>query len=57
MLAALGHHRELEAHLLGCRRNGASDLEIREALMHVAIYAGIPAANSAFAVAKRVLLS
>ena len=54
-LTALGHHGELELHLRGAIRNGWSEEEIAEILMHTAVYAGVPAANAAFAVAKRIL--
>jgi 4-carboxymuconolactone decarboxylase len=54
LLAALGHEGELEMHLRAARRTGASDERIAEALLHVAVYAGIPAANTAFAALKRV---
>lgn len=47
---------ELELHLRASRNTGATLAEIAEVLMHVAIYAGIPAANSAFARAKTVNL-
>ena len=55
LLAALGHHRELAIHLRGALRNGVTPDEIREVLLQTAIYAGVPAANSAFAVAQEVL--
>ena len=55
ILAALGRQEELALHLRATRNTGAQPDEIAEALLHVAVYAGIPAANSAFAVAKRVL--
>jgi 4-carboxymuconolactone decarboxylase len=55
MLATLGHHDELAIHLGGALRNGVSRAELSEVLMQVAIYAGVPAANAAFAVARRVL--
>jgi 4-carboxymuconolactone decarboxylase len=55
ILAALGRHEELALHLKACERTGATPEQIREALMHVAVYAGVPAANSAFALAKRIL--
>jgi 4-carboxymuconolactone decarboxylase len=54
ILAALGRE-ELALHLRASQRTGATALEIAEVLKHVAIYAGVPAANSAFAVAKREL--
>jgi 4-carboxymuconolactone decarboxylase len=55
LLAALGRREELEAHLRATRNTGATPEEIREALLHVAVYAGIPAANSAFALARTVI--
>jgi 4-carboxymuconolactone decarboxylase len=55
LLAALGRREELEAHLRATRNTGATAEEVREALMHVAVYAGVPAANSAFALAKPIL--
>ena len=54
-LVAGGHEAELALHLRGARRNGLSDAEIVEVLLQTAVYCGVPAANSAFAVAKRVL--
>jgi alkylhydroperoxidase/carboxymuconolactone decarboxylase family protein YurZ len=42
-------------HLRAARRNGLSDDEIKEVLLQSAIYCGVPAANAAFALAKRVL--
>ena len=55
LLAALGRDRELAVHLRGALRNGVTPDEIREVLMHTAVYAGAPAANSAFAVAQELL--
>ena len=52
ILAALGRE-ELVVHLRGSRNIGVDPKEIAEVLMHVAVYAGVPAANAAFAVAKR----
>ena len=54
-LIAHGHHAELEMHLRAALRNGLSREEIVEVLLQSAIYCGVPAANSAFAVARRVL--
>ncbi len=54
-LVAHGHMAELELHLRAGLRNGLSKAEIVEILMQVAIYCGVPAANSAFGVAQRVL--
>lgn len=55
VLTALGREHELELHLRAARRNGLSDEEIGEVLLHTAVYAGVPAANAAFAIAQRVL--
>jgi 4-carboxymuconolactone decarboxylase len=54
-LVAGGHERELELHLRAAIRNGLTRAEIAEVLLQTAIYCGVPAANSAFAVAQRVL--
>ena len=54
MLAALGHHDELAMHLRATANTGVSRDEVKETLLQVAVYAGVPAANAAFAVAKRV---
>jgi 3-oxoadipate enol-lactonase/4-carboxymuconolactone decarboxylase len=53
-LVAGGHDEELALHLGAARRNGLTWDEIKEVLLHAAIYCGVPAANSAFAVAQRV---
>jgi 4-carboxymuconolactone decarboxylase len=53
-LVALGREHELALHLRGARRNGLSLDEIKEVLLQCAVYAGVPAANTAFAVAQRV---
>lgn len=55
MMVALGHWEELGMHIAAARRNGLSVAEIREVLLQTAIYAGVPAANHAFAVAANVL--
>lgn len=54
-LVAHGHLAELELHLRAALRNGLTREEIVEVLLQSAIYCGVPAANSAFAVAQRVL--
>ena len=54
LLAALGHYDEMAMHVRATARTGASEADIREALLHVAIYAGVPTANTAFRVAKQV---
>ncbi|MBT4386270.1 MAG: 4-carboxymuconolactone decarboxylase [Betaproteobacteria bacterium] len=55
LLAGLGQHEELEMHIRATKNTGATSDDIREALMHVAIYAGVPNANHAIKIAKRVL--
>jgi 4-carboxymuconolactone decarboxylase len=56
LLAALGHEEELAMHVRAALEGGVSAEEIREVLLHTAVYAGIPAANRAFAVAQRVVV-
>lgn len=53
ILASLGSP-ELELHLKAASNTGASPDDIAATLMHVAVYAGVPAANSAFSMAKRI---
>jgi 4-carboxymuconolactone decarboxylase len=55
MLAALGHEEELAMHVRAALRIGLSPDEIKEVLLQVAVYAGVPAANRAFKVAQRAL--
>ena len=55
LLAALGHEEEVAMHVRATVNTGASPEDIMEALLHVAIYAGVPAANSAIKVAKAEL--
>ncbi len=52
LLAALGHWEEVAMHIRATANTGASEAEVRAALMHVAIYAGVPAGNQAFRIAK-----
>jgi 4-carboxymuconolactone decarboxylase len=54
-LVALGRDHELELHLRAALRNGLTPGELKEVLLHSAVYCGVPAANSAFAIAQRVL--
>ena len=54
MLASLGRLEELGAHIRATRNIGVTKEEVKEVLLQVAVYAGAPAANSAFAIAKRV---
>jgi 4-carboxymuconolactone decarboxylase len=55
VLTALGHENEIALHVRAARRNGLTEDQIAEVLLHTAVYAGVPAANAAFAVASRVL--
>jgi 4-carboxymuconolactone decarboxylase len=55
LLAALNRQTEFELHLKGALRNGCTLDEIRETLIQIAIYAGVPAGVEAFRIAKRVL--
>lgn len=54
MLAALGKEHELAMHIRATRNTGVTMEEVKEILMQVAIYAGVPAANTAFTTAKNV---
>ncbi|WP_329085054.1 4-carboxymuconolactone decarboxylase [Streptosporangium sp. NBC_01469] len=55
VLAALGHEHELALHVRAALRVGLTEEEIKEVLLQTAIYAGVPAANRAFAVARAAL--
>lgn len=55
LLAAFGHDEEVAMHVRATANTGASAEDIAEALLHVAIYAGVPAANHAFKIAKAEL--
>ena len=54
-LTAVRAEGELELHVRAALRNGLTPEEIAEVLLHTAVYAGVPAANAAFAIAQRVL--
>jgi 4-carboxymuconolactone decarboxylase len=54
-LIAHGHWDEFAMHVRAARRNGLTRDEIREVILHAAVYSGVPAANHAFAVAGPVL--
>jgi 4-carboxymuconolactone decarboxylase len=54
-LVAQGREHELAAHIRAALRNGLTRAEIKEVLLQTAIYCGVPAANSAFALFQRVL--
>ena len=55
LLAALGNDDELAMHVRATARTGASRDDVLEALLHVAIYAGVPRANHAIRIARQVL--
>jgi 4-carboxymuconolactone decarboxylase len=55
MISILNRQHELRAHVGGALRNGVTPTEIREVLLQVAIYAGVPAAVDSFRIAKEVL--
>ncbi len=54
-LVAGGHEQELAMHVRAALRNGLTPDEIKEVLLQTAVYCGVPAANSAFAIAQEVL--
>jgi 3-oxoadipate enol-lactonase/4-carboxymuconolactone decarboxylase len=54
MMASLGHEEELKLHLRASKNTGATPADIAEVLMQVAVYGGVPAANSAFRHAKDI---
>jgi 4-carboxymuconolactone decarboxylase len=54
-LVALSHERELALHVRAALRNGLTRDEIKEVLLQAAIYCGVPAANTAFTIAQRML--
>jgi 4-carboxymuconolactone decarboxylase len=54
MLETLGNHEELAMHIRATPNTGVTREDVKEVLLQVAVYAGIPAANAAIAIAKRV---
>ena len=54
-LVSLGAENEIPLHVRAALRNGLSEDEIKEVILHSAVYAGVPRANSAFAIAQKVL--
>lgn len=54
LLAGLGHHHELALHIRAMKHTGATHADLSELLLHVAVYAGVPAANTALRIAKQV---
>jgi len=55
LLAALGHDEEVAMHVRATANTGATPEDLREAMLHVAIYAGVPAANHAIKIVKKTL--
>lgn len=53
LLAALGNHEEVAMHVRATANTGASPEDVREAMLHVAIYAGVPRANHALKIVKQ----
>ncbi|WP_017625122.1 4-carboxymuconolactone decarboxylase [Nocardiopsis chromatogenes] len=54
-LVAKGHWDEVAMHVRAAVRNGLTEEEIREVFLQAAVYCGVPAANKAFGIARRVL--
>lgn len=54
LLAATGNFEEIPMHVRACKRTGASRKDVMETFQHVAIYAGVPRANHAIKLAKKV---
>jgi 4-carboxymuconolactone decarboxylase len=55
LMTALGHDEELAMHLRATKNTGATKEDVKEVLLQTAVYAGVPAANKAFKIAKEVL--
>ena len=55
LLAALGHDEEVAMHVRATANTGATPEDLREAMLHVALYAGVPAANHAIKIIKNTL--
>ena len=55
LMIALNRGEELKLHLRAARNNGVTPEDIREVLLHCAVYCGVPAANSAFHAAREIL--
>ncbi|GAB3169016.1 4-carboxymuconolactone decarboxylase [Telluribacter humicola] len=54
LMTALGHEGELELHLRATKNTGASVEDVKEVLLHTAVYVGVPAVNTAIKIAKKV---
>jgi 4-carboxymuconolactone decarboxylase len=57
LMVALNRGEELKLHLRASRNNGVTADEVREVLLHCAVYCGLPAANAAFHAAREILMS
>lgn len=55
ILTALGLEEELAMHIKACKNTGASIDDIKEVLMHVGVYAGVPKTNGAMKIAKKII--
>jgi 4-carboxymuconolactone decarboxylase len=54
LLTALGHEEELAMHIRATKNTGATKDDIKEVLLHTAVYAGVPVANGAIKIAKKI---
>ena len=54
LLAALGHEEELAMHIRATKNTGATQEDVKEVLLHTAVYAGVPVTNGAMKIAKEV---
>ena len=54
LLAALGHEEELAMHIRATKNTGATEDDVKEVLLHTAVYAGVPVANGAIKIAKEI---
>ncbi|QEC66856.1 4-carboxymuconolactone decarboxylase [Panacibacter ginsenosidivorans] len=54
LLAALGHDEELAMHIRATKNTGATQDDVKEVLLHTAVYAGVPVANGAIKIAKKI---
>ena len=54
LLAALGHEEELAMHIRATKNTGATQDDVKEVLLHTAVYAGVPVANGAIKIAKEI---
>lgn len=57
ILATLGHEEELAMHIRACKNTGCSMQDIKEVLLHIGVYAGVPVSNSAYKIAKEILFA